>query len=83
MLSSMCMHLCALNRVRWNLLCMVWLLEKPVGVSRLEMLRENHVPKVVSGGLRTGTPISEHDFSCNFSHHISRILHVVTKEVAP
>ena len=36
-----------------------------------------------SGGLRTGTPISEHDFSCNFSHHISRTLHVVNKEVAP
>ena len=35
-----------------------------------------------SGGLRTGTPISEHDFSYNFSHHISRTLHVVNKEVA-
>ena len=37
----------------------------------------------ISGGLRTGTPISEHDFSYNFSHHISRTLHVVNKEVAP
>ena len=24
-----------------------------------------------SGGLRTGSPISEHDFSFNFKHHIS------------
>ena len=50
MLSCMCMQVCALNRIRRNLLCMKWLLQKPVGVSRLEeMLRENHVPKVVHG----------------------------------
>ena len=36
-----------------------------------------------SGGLRTGTPISEYDFSYNFSHYISRRLHDMDKEVAP
>ena len=36
-----------------------------------------------SGDLRTGTPISEHDFSFNFSHHISRILHDMDKKVSP
>ena len=34
-------------------------------------------------GLRTETHISEHDFSCNFSHYISRRLHDMDKEVAP
>ena len=37
-----------------------------------------------SGGLHvsTGTPISEHDFSFNFNHHISRRLHDIDEEVA-
>jgi hypothetical protein len=34
-----------------------------------------------SGGLRTGTPISEHDFSCNFTSSISRRQHDVDKNV--
>ena len=38
---------------------------------------------VHSGGLRTGTPISEHDSGCNFSYYISTILHDMEKEVPP
>ena len=38
---------------------------------------------VYSGGLRTGTPIPEQEFSCNFSHHISRTLHYMDKNVSP
>ena len=37
----------------------------------------------ISGGLRTGTSIPEHGLSCNFSHHISRILHDMDKKVSP
>ena len=40
-------------------------------------------PSPSSGGLRTGTPIPEHDFSCNFSHHISRTLHYIDKNISP
>ena len=52
-------------------------------VVRLESFRTIVALAVHSGCLRTGTPISEHDFSCNFSHHISRTLHVMNKKVAP
>ena len=36
-----------------------------------------------AGDLRTGTPISQHDFSSNFSHYTSRRLRGMDKEVPP
>ena len=37
----------------------------------------------LSGGLKTGTPISEHNFGCNVCHHIPTTLHNMDKEVPP
>ena len=34
-----------------------------------------------SGGLRTRTPLSEHNFSCCFIHHISRKLYAMDKKL--
>ena len=39
--------------------------------------------KTFSGGLRTWTPISEHNSSFYFNYHISRRLHDVDKTVNP
>ena len=41
------------------------------------------ISATLSGGLRIGTPTSEHDFSHNFNHYISRKLYDMDKEVAP